>query len=192
FGIETDEAMQQRMYGRRNDEIVRDFFGPGLSVSEVMAHGAAKEALFREMIGPRLAERLVPGGTQFLQDCRGKPVGLASNAERPNIDFVIDGVLIGGVPLRSFFQVVVDGQKVTHPKPHPEIYLRVAGLLGTNPANCVVFEDSHTGVAAARAAGARVVGLQTTHQRFEDVDLAIGDFRSPELEEWLRSQRNRG
>ena len=45
FGIETDEAMQQRMYGKRNDEIVRDFLGPHLTSEEVRAHGAAKERL---------------------------------------------------------------------------------------------------------------------------------------------------
>src|SRR5205823_7855022 len=102
-------------------EIVRDFFGPGLSATEVIAHGAAKEALFREMMGSRLTKILVPGVTRFLQHCGGTPAGLASNAERPNIDFVLDGVLIDGAPLRSFFQVVVDGQQVSHPKPHPEI-----------------------------------------------------------------------
>ncbi|MCU1274647.1 MAG: HAD-superfamily hydrolase, subfamily variant 3, partial [Bryobacterales bacterium] len=48
FGIETDEAMQQRLYGRRNDDIVRDFFGEHLTAEEIQAHGAAKERLFRE------------------------------------------------------------------------------------------------------------------------------------------------
>src|SRR5439155_10977403 len=123
-----------------------------------IAHGTAKEALFREMMGSRLTKILVPGVTRFLQHCGGTPAGLASNAERPNIDFVLDGVLIDGAPLRSFFQVVVDDQQVSHPKPHPEIYLRVAELLGMDPRNCVVFEDSHAGVEAARSAGARVVG----------------------------------
>ena len=61
FGIETSEAMHQRMYGKRNDEIVRDFFGPGLTPDEVERHGAAKESLFREMMAPRLMAALVPG-----------------------------------------------------------------------------------------------------------------------------------
>src|SRR6266852_1565467 len=52
FGIETDEAMHRRMYGRRNDDIVLDFLGPHLTPDEVRAHGAAKERLYREMIGP--------------------------------------------------------------------------------------------------------------------------------------------
>src|SRR5215831_13000027 len=51
FGIETTEAMQQRMYGKRNDEIVRDVFGPHLSAEDVAAHGAAKERLYRGMLG---------------------------------------------------------------------------------------------------------------------------------------------
>ena len=189
FGIETDEAMQQRMYGRRNDEIVRDFFGAGLPDAEVVAHGAAKESLYRQMMAPRLTESLVPGVTRLLQNRNGTSAGLATNAERANVDFLLDGVIIGGGPLRRCFEAVVDGQQVARPKPYPDIYLRVAELLGADPRNCVVFEDSHTGVEAARAAGSRVVGLRTTHKEFKNIDLTVDDFRSPELEKWLQSQK---
>ena len=188
FGIETDEAMQQRMYGRRNDEIVRDFFGAGLAPEEVAAHGAAKESLYREMMGAHLMESLVPGVTLLLQNRNGTSAGLATNAERANVDFLLDAVLIGGAPLRNYFQAVVDGQQVSRAKPHPDIYLRVAELLGADPRNCIVFEDSHAGVQAARAAGARVVGLRTTHQEFKNVELTVDDFRSLELEKWLETQ----
>jgi beta-phosphoglucomutase len=188
FGIETDEAMQQRMYGRRNDEIVRDFFGAGLTPDEIVAHGASKESLYREMMGARLTESLVPGVTRILQNCNGTSLGLATNAERANVDFLLDGLLIADIPLRKYFRAVVDGQQVSRAKPHPEIYLRVAHLLGADPRNCIVFEDSHTGVEAARAAGARVVGLRTTHKEFKNIDLTVDDFRSPELEKWLEAQ----
>lgn len=189
FGIETDEAMQQRMYGRRNDEIVRDFFGAGLPSAEVAAHGAAKESLYRQMMAPRLTESLVPGVTRLLQNRNGTAAGLATNAERANVDFLLDGVIVGGGPLRRCFEAVVDGQQVARPKPYPDIYLRVAELLGADPRNCVVFEDSHTGVEAARAAGSRVVGLRTTHKEFKNIDLTVDDFRSPELEKWLQAQK---
>src|SRR5580704_3188970 len=82
FGIETSEAMQQRMYGKRNDEIVRDFFGDSLSEEQVIRHGAEKEQLYREMMAPRLEKSLVPGVTRLLQQRNGTPVGLATNAER--------------------------------------------------------------------------------------------------------------
>ena len=49
FGIETTEEMHQRMYGKRNDQIVRDYMGAHLSDAEVFEHGAAKERLFREL-----------------------------------------------------------------------------------------------------------------------------------------------
>jgi HAD superfamily hydrolase (TIGR01509 family) len=188
FGIETDDAMQQRMYGRRNDEIVRDFFGAGLAPEEVVEHGAAKESLYREMMAAHLMESLVPGVIFLLQNRNGTSAGLATNAERANVDFLLDGVLIGDIPLRNYFQAVVDGQQVSRAKPYPDIYLRVAELLGADPRNCIVFEDSHAGVQAARAAGARVVGLRTTHQEFKNVELTVDDFRSLELEKWLETQ----
>jgi beta-phosphoglucomutase len=183
FGIETDEAMQQRMYGKRNDEIVRDFFGPHLTAAEVSAHGAAKESLFREMMADRIEESLVPGVREFLDRYAGTPKGLATNAEPPNVDFVLDRA-----GLRHYFQVVIDGHQVRMPKPDPEIYLRAAGILDVAARDCIVFEDSLTGIEAARRAGMRTVGVKTTHAELPDADLTIDDFRSAELEPWLRRQ----
>jgi len=82
----------------------------------------------------------------------------------------------------------MDGHQVDRPKPDPEIYVRTAQLLATDPRNCVVFEDSSAGVKAARNAGARVVALRTTHLSFPMADLAVDDFLSPELEPWLGRQ----
>lgn len=182
-GIETGEGLAERMYGRRNDQIVLDFFGPDLSPEEVAAHGAAKEKLYREMLEPRLEESLVPGVREFLRRHAGEALGLATNAEPANVDFILDGA-----GLRAYFRVVVNGHQVQNPKPHPEIYLRAARLLGTAPRNCIVFEDSFSGIEAARAAGARLVGVRTTHSELPGANLAIDDFLSPPLAPWLRAQ----
>jgi HAD superfamily hydrolase (TIGR01509 family) len=174
----------RKMFGRRNDEIVREVFGAHLDAAEVFRHGAAKEALYREVMGPVLQEHLVPGLVAFLERHHEVPLAVGTNAEPANADFVLDS---GG--LRRFFRVVVDGAQVSRPKPHPQIYLRTAELLGLPPANCIVFEDSRTGVEAARAAGARVVGLTTTHDQLPEVGLRIRDFLDPTLDLWLSSQR---
>ena len=183
YGVETTEAMHRRMYGKRNDDIVRDFFGSHLSPEEVFARGKAKEQLYREMVVDRIEEILVPGVRGFLERHRGTPMGLASNAEPENIDFVLDCA-----GLRPYFQVVVDGHQVSKPKPHPEIYLRVADLLGVVPPDCIVFEDSHSGVAAAVSAGMRVIGLLTTEVNLPGTHLTIDNFLSTDLYPWLRSQ----
>lgn len=183
LGVEVGESLPQRMYGGRNDDIVRDFFGPQLSADEVTAHGAAKEELFRELLAPELAKVLVPGVRGLLERLVGRRVGMATNAEPANVDFVLDRA-----GLRQYFQVIVDGHQVRYPKPHPEIYLLAAQRLGVEPRNCIVFEDSPAGIQAARAAGARIVGLRTTQHELPGADLAIDDFRSPELEPWLRAQ----
>jgi beta-phosphoglucomutase len=179
LGIVVD-AIEPRMHGRRNDEIVRDFFGEGLSENEISTHGAAKEALYRELMQPQLRQSLVPGIEEFLQRHRGTPMGLASNAEPANVDFILDGA-----GLRSYFQAIVDGHQVDRPKPHPDIYLRTAELLKITPENCIIFEDSAAGVEAARAAGARVVGVMTTPVDLAGVDLIVRDYRELNLESWL-------
>jgi len=183
FGVETTEAMLQRMYGKRNDEIIRDFFGEGLPPEEVAARGAAKERVYRQMISSRIEEILVPGVRQFLERHRGAPMALASNAGPDNVDFVLDRAA-----LRPYFRAVLDGHQVRNPKPHPEIYLRAAELLAVAPADCVIFEDSLAGVAAGRAAGARVVAIRTTYVNLPGADLNVDNFLSGELSAWLAAQ----
>lgn len=67
--------------------------------------------------------------------------------------------------LRDDVDFIVDGTMVSHGKPDPEGYLRAAAALGCEPCRCVVFEDSLQGLAAGRAAGAKVVGVATTNRR---------------------------
>ena len=183
YGLETTDAMRRSMYGKRNDEIVREYFGEGLAPEEVLARGAAKEQLYREMIAARIEEILVPGLRPFLEFHRDDVMAVASNAEPENLDFVLDRA-----GLRSYFRVVVDGHQARYPKPHPELYLRTAGLLGVAPANCLIFEDSYYGIEAARAAGARVIGVLTTHGDLPGADLTIDNFGNGDLAQWLRAQ----
>jgi len=187
FGLETTEEMQRRMYGRRNDQIVRDFFGDGLDAEEVTSRGAAKERLYREMVADRIDEILVPGVREFLDRYREAPKALASNGEPENVDFLLDRA-----GLRAFFQAIVNGQQVRHPKPHPEIYLRAADLLGADPADCIVFEDSESGVEAAQAAGMRIVLVSTTHGYLPGASFTIDNFLSRELIPWLAAQGESG
>jgi beta-phosphoglucomutase len=183
-GVDNCASLREKMYGRRNDEIVKDLFGQHLSTQEVFAHGAAKEALYRQTMQAQLAQRLVPGVKSFLERHRGTPTGLASNAEPANVEFVLREA-----GLRDYFSAIVDGQQVERPKPDPQVYLRAASLLGILPRDCIVFEDSEAGVQSARAAGTRVVALRTTHACFPQADLVIENFLSPELELWLGRQQ---
>ena len=183
YGLETTEDMHHRMYGRRNDQIVRDFYGESLTDEEVTARGAAKEQLYREMVAAAIYDMLVPGIREFLGDNATCPMALATNGERANVDFLLEKA-----GLRSRFSVIIDGHQVQHPKPDPEIYLLAASQLKVDPSNCIVFEDSYTGVSAALAAGMRVVGIRTTHGNLPGTSITVDNFRSGELTSWLAAQ----
>jgi len=183
LGVQVDE-LEPRMHGRRNSELVRDLLGNDLADDVVFEHGAAKERLFRELLlKAELNGYRVPGVAEFLERHRDVPKAVGSNAEPANIKFVLDRFA-----LAQYFEVTVDGAQVERPKPFPDIYLEAAKRLGVQPKDCVVFEDSPTGVQAALAAGMRVVGVETTPTTFSGVDLKIKNFLDPKLEPWLAQQ----
>ena len=177
--------IERVMHGKRNSELVRELFGPDLAADVVFEHGAAKERLFRQMLlETDLSICRVPGLTEFLERHKQVPKAIGSNAEPANIDFVVDQL-----GLRSYFQVIVNGQQVERPKPFPDVYLKAAEQLGFDPRDCIVFEDSPTGVEAARAARMRVVGVETTPTEFQGVDLTVRNFLDPNLDEWIGRQK---
>jgi beta-phosphoglucomutase len=85
------------------------------------------------------------------------PVGIVSSAYRAEIEPVLRAS-----GLVDVFTIVVTLDDVSRGKPDPEPYLLAAARLRVEPAELLVFEDTDVGVRAAKAAGARVVGLSRT------------------------------
>lgn len=183
LGVAMPAGFAQQMYGKRNDQILAELL-PGLAPEAIVQHSQDKEALFREMIAPEFEERLTPGLREFLAANADRPIGLGTNAEKANADFALDTAGI-----RKYFRAIVNGWMVPNAKPAPDIYLRVAEELGLAPRNCIIFEDSFSGVSAGLAAGARVVGITSTHKHFPMLDLSVRHFAEPALAAWLAKQR---
>ncbi|MFC5938901.1 HAD family hydrolase [Corynebacterium choanae] len=83
----------------------------------------------------------------------GVAMAVATNTPRILADPPLQ--VIGTAP----FVTTICGDEVDRGKPDPEMYLTAAAALGVNPVDCLVFEDSPTGMAAGVAAGMTVVGL---------------------------------
>jgi len=114
------------------------------------------DAMLDDMV--RRVRHAVPwqsGARELLADLRaaGVPCALVTMSYRRLVDAVL-----AGLPARTF-DAVVTGDEVVNGKPHPEPYLTAAELLGVDPTDCVVIEDSSTGAAAAVAAGCRVLAV---------------------------------
>jgi release factor glutamine methyltransferase len=90
--------------------------------------------------------------------------------------------------LHAAFACVVDRGGVTHPKPNPEVFLKAAAGLASEPAECLVIEDSINGLRAAKAAGCVVVAITTSFPRAEllalEPDFVVDSFA--EIVELLR------
>jgi HAD superfamily hydrolase (TIGR01509 family) len=111
----------------------------------------------------------------------GLPLAVASSGTRAYVGHVLDRLGVAGA-----FAAVVSGEEVAEGKPAPDVYLLAAGRLRADPAACVAVEDAPHGIAAARAAGMRVVAVP--HARTRALDLSRADVVVADLEaaaDWI-------
>ncbi len=80
---------------------------------------------------------------------RGIPAAVATATRRARTE-----ELLTRAGIRDCFAATVCGDEVTKGKPDPEVFLRAAAAIGIPPTDCLVLEDSHNGIRAAKAAGA--------------------------------------
>lgn len=89
--------------------------------------------------------------------------------------------------IREYFRVIIGGDMVERGKPHPDIFVKAQEALGIKPADCLILEDAHSGLLAARAGGMRsclVPDLLPASD--ESRQLAEGVFSSlHEVRNWL-------
>ena len=169
----TPEKIRNDLYGRTNADAFRRLYRNDLTEEEYRQLSQDKEALYRDIYKPNI--KPVTGLISFLESMEknGVPMAIATSAIPENVEFVTSEL---NIP--QYFNVVVNETHVTKGKPDPQVYLLTAEKLGFDPSNCVVIEDSLSGVQSGLAAGCKVIGLTTTHTREElsNTHLIIDDF----------------
>ncbi|MFE7430353.1 MULTISPECIES: HAD family hydrolase [unclassified Streptomyces] len=178
LGHQLDEAWRDVVVGgpmTRSAGYLMDVTGADITLAELTV-------LLNDRFERRLDRGvpLMPGAKRLLAELvrHDIPTALVSASHRRIIDRVLESVG------HHHFAMSVAGDEVTRTKPHPEPYLTAASGFGAEPGRCAVIEDTATGVAAAEAAGCRVVAVPSVApiapadgrvvvRSLEEVDLAF-------------------
>jgi beta-phosphoglucomutase len=150
----TEAELEFVRDGRKKEEILRHFLGD-LDKDQIQAYGREKDLLFKEEMG---SVSTVAGIRDLLNqlNCAGLPMAVASSGSSERVHYVLD--LLG---LGNYFAAVVAGDEVANGKPDPAIFSKAAEKLQVSPGDSLAFEDSVSGVRAARTAGMKCLGIAT-------------------------------
>lgn len=159
------EYVTGQAHGRRSIETIRAV-APELD--------AEKENLKVEQmeIDDKEGVRALPGAVELLAHLPPDRFAIVTSATRP---LAVARLGYAGIPVPRH---MVTANDVAHGKPSPEPFLKGAALLGFDPADCLVFEDSPAGISSARSAGMKTIALQTTYpaEQLRDADAIIGNL----------------
>lgn len=170
-GVLLDSEGQYSIFWRSMEERfptgVDDFsnYIKGFHLARILSYFASDE--IREQIVQELVEfeknmrfEFFPGALEFVKHLReaGIPMAIVTSSDHKKMK-----ALFSQHPdFPDLFEVIITGDMVTKAKPDPDCFLLGAKQLGIDIKDCVVFEDSRNGLIAARASGARVIGVATT------------------------------
>lgn len=167
----TSEVMATHVHGRNNRHTLEFLAGSSLDSDTLAQLSEQKEVIYR---GLCLAQGedfvLSPGAMGLLDDLagRGIPRTIATASGKGNLEFFFAHLRLG-----CWFdrQCIVYDDGTMLGKPAPDIYLQAAQRLGLNPVDCVVVEDSLSGIRAAFSAG---IGHIIALRSIKDSDLLSG------------------
>jgi beta-phosphoglucomutase len=164
-GIAIDDDEYYARYAAYDDRtairLALEQHGAPYDAGRVDAIAKRKSGLFDELL-PGIP--FFPGARELVRELAGElPLAIASGALRSEIERILAA---GGV--RECFRAVVGAEDVERTKPDPMPYAAAVALLaressGLRPEDCVAFEDTMAGIASARAAGLKVIGVSNTY-----------------------------
>lgn len=157
----SDEQKNRVLHGKHNQEILKMLFNHDLSTGEADNFINEKENIYQELVR-ETGLKLAPGVEDFLDFLHGNrtrfTIATASGIENVNFYFEYLG-------LSRWFDIslIVFNNGLIKSKPDPEIFLAAMQILGADPGKTVIFEDSETGIKAARAASpGKVIRVSST------------------------------
>jgi beta-phosphoglucomutase len=158
LGMKREESVDYLLRGRQIDAETR---------LEMLRR---KNEYYLELVETLNADQLLPGVPELLAALQADQVRIALGSSSKNADLVLQKLGID-----RLFEVVADGNSVINSKPSPEVFQKAADLMGLPPSECLVIEDAASGVAAAKAAGMKVLGVGPL-ERLKQADLVINSL----------------
>ncbi|WP_374950191.1 beta-phosphoglucomutase [Mucilaginibacter sp.] len=152
----------------------------GKTEDEKLQLATQKNEWYNEMINQMTPAEILPGAREFVQSCRDAGIKTAIGSASKNTPTILNKL-----ELSALFDVVVDGNSVTKPKPDPEVFAKGAAALNVPPAQCVVFEDAIAGIQAAVAGGMRAIGIGSP-ETLTEADLVVSGLDKMSLEQLNR------
>lgn len=186
IGIEFSTEQAAYTTGLRTKEVI-DFW-----YDQFRWTGRTKEQVVNDIIDSVTAKIQAGGhgmeGLEYILDffhSRGFKMGVASSSPMRLINVVLEHLQI-----RNSFQTVASAELEEHGKPHPAVYLNCARELGSHPLQCIAFEDSVTGMVAAKAARMKAVVVPEENKR-NDTRFSLADIKLNSLLEFNEEVLNR-
>jgi HAD superfamily hydrolase (TIGR01509 family) len=178
FGIHLDpEEITARFSGVSNREMFPILFQEhGITPSVDVATLERKKCEMACAYVKEHGVKPVLGSLEFIRALKKKGLRLAvaSGSAREFIH-----VLLTAVGIIDTFDALISSDEVSRGKPAPDVFLGAASLLKLQPSNCLVIEDAHSGILAAKAAKMRCIGIQgnpPSRQDLRKADLVVPGF----------------
>ena len=178
----TSTEISTKVHGRTNKTILEYLFQKEISNGSLSAYILKKENYYRQScLKDKKNLKFVKGATElfdFLLDNQIK-MTIATASEITNLNFF--NKEFGLDQWFNLNNIVYDDGRIEG-KPAPDMFLKAAKLIELKPSECLVFEDSESGIAAANYAGiGRIIIIdpskeKSKFQNHPDVDLVIEDF----------------
>lgn len=178
-GFDLTESHNEQLKGVSRAEsldIILNWAGAERSVEEKALLLTEKNNHYLTLIASLSTADILPGVVDFLSNIRSGGLKTAVGSSSKNAVFILDKLQLTG-----YFDAIVDGNMVKQTKPDPEVFMNAAKLLGLPAQNCLVIEDADAGVAAARAAGMFVLGING-HGQLQDADLCVENLLNIDLQ----------
>ena len=183
LGIDFTKKDNERLKGvSRMDSfnIILEIGGKEMSEEEKIHYITKKNDVYLSYINKLEKDELFPEVEDFLIDAREKGYKIALGSASKNSRIILERLEI-----TKYFDAIIDGNSVSKTKPDPEVFVKGAEALGLANEECVVFEDSFSGIEAAHNADMLVIGVGS-EENLPEADILIDDFIGVRITDLLK------
>ena len=160
LGFELSKTQNELLKGvSREESLDRILNWGGISIDkfEKKRYLEEKNELYKGFINNLSDIDILPGVQKIIDFARFKEIPIALGSASKNAHQILEKLGI-----KNKFKIIIDGNLTSKSKPHPEVFLKGAKMLGVNPKEVIVFEDSIAGVKAANKAKMVSVAICTS------------------------------